>query len=200
MCKTVLLVVLCALAAGCGAPYTQLPMTQTQGMAQAEDALQRGQYANAVTGFSDYLATGQKTFRARAFFELAQAQYGLGNYSAALDTLADMEDQFPNERWPQTAALRGDIDYALGKRPDAIRQWDIACERGTDADRQYLHARAQNRPHIVALHLVGQLGRLWLRRDGTCQGGAFLALATGAGATAASAACQRTAARQRTAA
>ena len=143
MCKTVLLVVLCALAAGCGAPYTQLPMTQTQGMAQAEDALQRGQYANAVTGFSDYLATGQKTFRARAFFELAQAQYGLGNYSAALDTRADMEDQFPNERWPQTAALRGDIDYALGKRPDAIRQWDIACERGTDADRQYLHARIE---------------------------------------------------------
>src|SRR6516165_12070085 len=143
MCKTVLLVVLCALAAGCGAPYMQLPMTPTQGMAQAEDALQRGQYANAVTGFSDYLATGQKTFRARAFFELAQAQYGLENYQAALDTLADMKDQFPHERGPQVPALQGDIEYAMGKRSDAIRDWDMAWQKGEDSDRQFLRPRIE---------------------------------------------------------
>src|SRR5215472_1090121 len=143
MRRAILLAVLCALAAGCTTPYTQLPMTPTQGIANAEDALRRGQYATAVTGFSDYLATGQRTFRARAFYELAQAQYGLGNYDAALDTLADLEDQYPHQHWPQVTALRGDIDYAQGKRADAIRQWDLACERGTDADREFLHARIE---------------------------------------------------------
>ncbi len=118
-------------------------MTPTQGIAHAEDALRRGEYATAVSGFSDYLATGESTFRARAFFELAQAQSGLENYEAALDTLADLEEQYPNEQWPQTAALRGDIYYALGKRSDAIRQWDIAWERGSDADRMVLHARIE---------------------------------------------------------
>jgi ABC-type branched-subunit amino acid transport system substrate-binding protein len=118
-------------------------MTPTQGIAQAEDALRRGEYATAVSGFSDYLATGEPTFRARAFFELAQAQYGLENYEAALDTLNDLEDQFPSQKGPQVPALRGDIYYALGKRADAIRQWDIAWQRGSDNDRQFLRARIE---------------------------------------------------------
>lgn len=142
MHRTALLVLVFVLATGC-APYPDLPMTPTQTIAQAEDALHRGEYATAVSGFSDYLATGEKTFRARAFFELAQAQYGLENYDAALDTLGDLEDQYPNERWPQTAALRGDIFYALGKRAEAIRQWDIAWQRGSDADRQFLRPRIE---------------------------------------------------------
>ena len=136
------MIVLCALTAGC-APYTDLSMTPTQGIAEAEDALRRGEYATAVTGFSDYLATGEPTFRARAFFQLAQAQYGLENYEAALDTLADLEDQYPKEKWPQTAALRGDIYYALGKRTEAIRQWEIAWDRGSDSDRQFLRTRIE---------------------------------------------------------
>ena len=118
-------------------------MTPTQGIAQAEDALRRGEYASAVTGFSDYLATGETTFRARAFFELAQAQYGLENYEAALDTLDDLQDQYPKESWPQIPALRGDIYYALGKRTEAIRQWDIAWQRGSDSDRQFLRTRVE---------------------------------------------------------
>ena len=118
-------------------------MTPTQSMAQAEDALRRGEYATAVSGFSDYLATGEETFRARAFFELAQAQYGLENYEAALDTLQDLEEQYPKEQWPQIPALRGDIFYALGKKTDAIRQWDIAWKRGNDTDRQFLRARIE---------------------------------------------------------
>jgi hypothetical protein len=116
-------------------------MTPSQNMAQAEDALRRGEYATAVTGLSDYLATGESTFRARAFFELAQAQYGLENYEAALDVLSDLEDQYPSEDWPQIPALRGDIYYALGRRPEAIRQWDRAWEEGSDSDRQFLRTR-----------------------------------------------------------
>src|SRR5215470_4730208 len=143
MPRTALLVLLCAGLAACSTRYSDLPMTPTQSMAQAEDALHRGEYANAVSGFSDYLATGDTTFRARAFFELAQAQYGLENYEAALDTLQDLEEQYPREKWPQIPALRGDIEYALGKRTDAIRQWDIAWQRGDNNDRQFLRARIE---------------------------------------------------------
>src|SRR5215813_14091170 len=142
MRRLVAMAILSALAAGC-APYSELSMTPTQGIAQAEDALRRGEYASAVTGFSDYLATGETTFRARAFFELAQAQYGLENYEAALDTLDDLQDQYPKESWPQIPALRGDIYYALGKRTEAIRQWDIAWQRGSDSDRQFLRTRVE---------------------------------------------------------
>jgi len=138
------LLVACALVGGCYTRYADLPMSPTQTIAQSEDALRRGEYETAAQGFSDYIASGQKTFRARAFFELAQAQYGLENYGAALDTLGDLEEQFPNETGPQTPALRGDIDYALGKRPEAIRQWDLAWQRGDDSDRQFLRPRIEH--------------------------------------------------------
>src|SRR5215470_13074509 len=143
MPRTALLVLLCAGLAACSTRYSDLPMTPTQSMAQAEDALRRGEYATAVSGFSDYLATGEDIFRARAFFELAQAQYGLENYEAALDTLQDLEEQYPHQKWPQVPALRGDIFYALGRKTDAIRQWDIAWQRGNDSDRQFLRARIE---------------------------------------------------------
>jgi ABC-type branched-subunit amino acid transport system substrate-binding protein len=135
------LAVLCA--AACAPPYEGLPMTPSQSFAQAEDALRRGEYASAITGFSEYLSSGQETFRARAFYELAQAQYGLENYDAALDTVNDLEADYPNQQWPQTACLRGDIHYAMGRRVDAILDWQLAWERGNDTDRQFLRPRIE---------------------------------------------------------
>lgn len=130
-------------AAACGPRYADLPMTPTQNISAAEDALRRGQYETAIRGFAEYLGTGEQTFRARAFFEMAQAQYGLENYNAALDTLDDLEEQYPGQRWAQVPALRGDIYYALGRRAEAIRQWDIAWRRGSDADRLFLRSRIE---------------------------------------------------------
>ena len=95
MCRIALSLLVCALAAACAPRYADLPMTPTQSMAQAEDALRRGEYSTPISGFADYLATGEPTFRARAFFEMAQAQYGLENYEAALDILSDLEDRLP---------------------------------------------------------------------------------------------------------
>lgn len=138
-------------------------MTPTQEIAHAEDALRRGEYETAVRGFANYLAGGQETFRARAFFELAQAQFGLQNYASALDTLADFEDQYPEQNWPQIPALRGDIAYAVGNRVEAIRQWDLAWNRGTNTDRQFLRNRiakaiAELTP-TQAADLAGELQR-----------------------------------------
>ncbi|MEO8602368.1 MAG: penicillin-binding protein activator [bacterium] len=120
--------------------YSNLAMTPTRSIAESEDALHRGEYATAASGFSDYLASGQQTFRARAFYELAQAQYGLENYEAGLGTLSELEDEFPASG-AQPEVLRGDIYYALGKRVDAILAWQSAWQRGTDSDRVFIRSR-----------------------------------------------------------
>lgn len=129
--------------AACGPKYADLPMTPTQLISQSEDALRRGEYATAVNGFSDYLASGQQSFRARAYYELAQAQYGLENYEAALATISDLEAEYPNEQWAQPETLRGDTLYAMGKRVEAIDAWQRAWIAGTDSDRVFLRSRIQ---------------------------------------------------------
>ena len=134
------LLVLCA---ACSQPYySNLQLTPSRAIAESDDALRRGEYATAASGFSDYLASGQETFRARAFYQLAQAQYGLENYEAALDTLSDMEAEYPNIG-AQPEVLRGDIYYALGRRVDAIVAWQSAWQRGTDSDRVFIRSRIQ---------------------------------------------------------
>jgi tetratricopeptide (TPR) repeat protein len=142
MRRTALWPLLCVLAA-CGPKYADLPMTPTQLIAQSEDALRRGEYATAVNGFSDYLASGQQSFRARAYYELAQAQYGMEDYEGALATISDLEAEYPNEQWAQPETLRGDVYYALGKRVEAIDAWQRAWVAGTDSDRVFLRSRLQ---------------------------------------------------------
>ncbi|HSP99238.1 MAG TPA: ABC transporter substrate-binding protein [Candidatus Dormibacteraeota bacterium] len=156
MRRAPLFALLCVLAA-CGPKYADLPLTPTQTIAQSEDALRRGEYATAANGFSDYLASGQQSFRARAYYELAQAQYGLENYEAALATIADLEAEYPKERWAQPETLRGDIMYALGKRVDAIDAWQRAWLDGTDADRAFLRSRIQETGYQLSISERDQL-------------------------------------------
>lgn len=138
------LIALFLACSGCSAQpyYADLPMTPTRAIAESEDALRRGEYATAVNGFSEYLASGQTTFRARAYYQLAQAQYGLENYEAALSTLADMDAEFPNAG-AQPDVLRGDIYYALGRRVDAIVAWQDGWQVGTDSDRVFIRSRIE---------------------------------------------------------
>ncbi len=142
MRRLVSLVVIAALA-GCGPRYADLSLTPSQLIAQSEDALRRGEYATAAAGFNEYLASGQQTFRARAFYQLAQAQYGQENYEAALGTIADLESEYPSEDWPQAPTLRGDVYYALGKRVDAITAWEAAWAEGSEGDRVFLRSRIE---------------------------------------------------------
>ncbi len=138
------LAVLLVVCSACAATpyYSDLPMTPTRAIAESEDALRRGEYATAVNGFSDYLASGQQTFRARAYYQLAQAQYGLENYEGALSTLADLQAEFP-KAGAQPDVLRGDIYYALNRRVDAIIAWQDAWIIGTDSDRVFIRTRIE---------------------------------------------------------
>ncbi len=120
--------------------YSNLPLTPSRAIAAAEDALRRGEWATAVSGFTDYLVTGQETFRARALFQLAQAQSGMENYEGALATLDEFDAEFPG-RGAQVPTLRGDIHYAMGRRVEAIVDWDHAWQVGSDSDRVYIRQR-----------------------------------------------------------
>jgi hypothetical protein len=67
----------------------------------------------------------------------------LENYEGALATIADLEAEYPDQRWAQPETLRGDIMFALGRRVEAIEAWQRAWEEGTDADRAFLRARIE---------------------------------------------------------
>ena len=138
-----LLLVLCLAAAACST-YSGIPYAPPMSYARADDALRRGNYAEAAQGFAAYLAAGgDRAYRARAYYELAQAEYGLKNYHAALDALGELEHEFPEQRGTQTAALRGDSFYELGQPGEALLAWETAWNRGGESDRALLRSRIQ---------------------------------------------------------
>lgn len=144
MQTTRLLIPACLLLAGCPPRYASVPPAPPMSFLNAEDALRRGDFEAAAVGFSTYLAGGSdRTYRARAYYQLAQAQYGLHRYQETLEVLNELEAQFPRERWPQTAAMRGDVQYTLGHRTDAMLDWEEAWARGNDRDREILRARLE---------------------------------------------------------
>jgi tetratricopeptide (TPR) repeat protein len=106
--------------------------------------LRKGEYDNAIRSFTAYLDTGDLTHRARAMYHLARAEYFKENYAAALEWLADLETEFPDMRGRQTAALRGDIAYALGNRIDAVLFWEDAFATAGPQEREVLTPRIES--------------------------------------------------------
>jgi len=104
--------------------------------------MERGDFATAVAAFEAYLdETSEPAYRPRAYYQLARAQYDLGEFSQTLKTLDQMEREFPDQRWPQTAALRGNAEYAMGKRTAAFLSWETAWDRGNEGDQAALYER-----------------------------------------------------------
>jgi ABC-type branched-subunit amino acid transport system substrate-binding protein len=137
------LLVLLIFIASCSAwePHydTIAPPTNYQ---RGEDAMRHGDLALAARLFDVYLSeTADPTFRPRAFYQSARAHYGLGQYRKTLAVLDEMEGEFPKEKWPQTATLRGDAEYALGNRTSGFLSWETAWQRGTNFDRAVLRDR-----------------------------------------------------------
>ncbi len=141
--------------------YSGIPYAPPMGYVHADDALRRGNYAEAAQGFAGYLAAGgDRAYRARAYYQLAQAEYGLRNYHATLDALAELEHEFPEQRGTQTAALRGDAFYELGQPGEALLAWDTAWNRGTERDRSLLRARIQEAVDHMSDEDLRQVGDL----------------------------------------
>lgn len=110
--------------------------------ARAEDAMHRGDVQLAIPLLESYLReTADPTYRPRAYFQLARAYYAQAQYGLTLATIDKMEAEFPEEKWPQTAALRGDAEYALGNRTTGFLAWETAWQRGGEFDQAALRER-----------------------------------------------------------
>lgn len=110
--------------------------------ARAEDAMHRGDVQIAIPLLEAYIReTADKTYRPRAYFQLARAYYSQGQYRKTLATIDQMEAEFPVEKWAQTAALRGDAEYALGNRTTGFLAWESAWQRGGTFDQAALRER-----------------------------------------------------------
>jgi hypothetical protein len=110
--------------------------------ARAEDAMHRGDVQIAIPLLESYIReTADPTYRPRAYFQLARAYYSQAQYRKTLATIDEMETEFPKEKWPQTAALRGDAEYALGNRTTGFLAWESAWQRGGTFDQAALRER-----------------------------------------------------------
>lgn len=132
------------LSAGCASPYRHIPLEPPTLYATGEDAFVRGDYETAEAMLERFLqGEGSPTYRVRAYYLLAQAQYREAKYQDALETLRNLKAEFPHQTWVQVEALQGDIEYALGNRTTAILAWEDAFEQGSPAEREILKRRMQ---------------------------------------------------------
>ncbi len=148
-------------ASSCAGPYKDVPLAAPVSYAEGEDALAQGRYVEAARHFRSYLADERPTYRARAYYQLAQAQYHLEDYLGAQESLATLEQEFPGFGRKQTEALQGDLAYALGDPVDAILLWEAAYEKSTPTEREALQPRIagamQTLPLEDAKELAGML-------------------------------------------
>jgi len=129
------------LALGCTPRYGNLPLAPPLAYSVGEDQLRRGDTEEAIHSFEVYLESGQSTYRPRALYQLARARYLSESYPAALETLDQLEREYPDISAKQANALRGDIAYATGHRVDAVLSWEKAYAVGEAAEREALLPR-----------------------------------------------------------
>lgn len=161
----------------CGSRFSGVPLAPPRSFTAGEDALARAEFETAAAHFSDYLASGRRTYRARALYLLARAQYQMEDYQAAQASLRRFEKEFPGFGRAQVTALHGDIAYALGNRVDAVLLWESAYARASAEERDVLRPRiaeairyldADEAKELAAMLTMPQIYDLALARlDGT---------------------------------
>jgi ABC-type branched-subunit amino acid transport system substrate-binding protein len=131
------------LVVACAPRFANVPPEPPGPYARAEANLRRGEHAAAIEGLKAYLEDprADPTYRARAYYRLAQAHLAAKDYQAAVDTLARLEIEYPQDHWPQVAALRGDTEFELENHTAAYLAWEDAWARGTVEDREALRPR-----------------------------------------------------------
>ncbi|MFQ5665654.1 MAG: ABC transporter substrate-binding protein, partial [Candidatus Binatia bacterium] len=100
------------------------------------------QYQDAVTAYRIYLdETEHGEYTPRVFYQTALAEYRLKRYRDVLTTLGQLQARYPNGRWVQVDALRGDAERALEHPTAALKAWDAGWVLGSDSDRRKLQRR-----------------------------------------------------------
>ena len=147
------------LLGGCRSPYYKVPLAAPQMYLEGENALAKGNYAEAAGHFNAYLESGRESYRARALYQLARARYQMEDYTGAASTLDDLDREYPKFGRKQTTALRGDLAYALGHRSDAILLWEDAYSHSSAAERAALEPRITNAIAALSTDAVNDLAR-----------------------------------------
>jgi branched-chain amino acid transport system substrate-binding protein len=142
MRPTLWVIVLCLFCAACGPRYANLPPESPAKLQLAERLMRAGKHEQAAATLRTFLGqSSDHTFRARAYYDLAQAELALENPRGALDTLDQLHAEYPGETWAQVSAIRGDAHYAVGNRTEAFLAWEEAWVFSSDADRGIIQGR-----------------------------------------------------------
>ncbi len=130
-----------AVVAACAAKV-QAPPEPPATVRRAEEAFRLRDYDRAIELYRTYAELVQRDpYVPRVLYKAALAQYQLGRYEEALATLDDLDARYPDKRWVQVEALRGDAQRALGRPLAAIQSWDRAFALARPADESKLRLR-----------------------------------------------------------
>ncbi|HYD49150.1 MAG TPA: tetratricopeptide repeat protein, partial [Terriglobales bacterium] len=111
---------------------------------RGDQAFRREDYDTAIAEYRTYLdSEEQGVHTPRAIYKSALASYRLGHYGAAVATLDEMTQRYPEAHWVQTEALRGDSLRELGRPVPALTAYDTAWSVASEADRPKLKLRIE---------------------------------------------------------
>lgn len=126
---------------GCAAKV-QAPPEPPATVRRAEEAFRLRDFERAVELYWTYADLVRRDpYVPRVLYKAALAQYQLGRYEDALATLEELHTRYPDKRWVQVEALRGDAQRALGNSIAAIEAWDQALRVARPADESKLRLR-----------------------------------------------------------
>ena len=126
--------------AGCTAKVTA-PFEPPASVRRGDLAFQDGDYETAIGEYRNYLDQARGEYSARVYYKTALAEYRLGRHRNTLNTLTELETQYPAARWVQAEALRGAAQRELGKSVLAVQSWGSAGGLGNQGDREKLSQR-----------------------------------------------------------
>jgi ABC-type branched-subunit amino acid transport system substrate-binding protein len=129
------------LLAACGAKVNA-PPEPPQAVRRGDEAYRYRDYETAILQYNSHTDLIDKDeYTARALYKAAVSQFHLGRYREALVSLDDLHRRYPDGRWVQVDALRGDVERALAHPSAAIESWDHGWQVASDNDRSKLRLR-----------------------------------------------------------
>jgi ABC-type branched-subunit amino acid transport system substrate-binding protein len=109
---------------------------------RGDDAFRYKEYSAAVDAYRSYLdQTEQGAYTVRTFYKSALAEYRLGRHRETLATLDELAQRYPDGRWVQVYALRGDAERDQGNRISALHAWEEGWTVASEGDWQKLRQR-----------------------------------------------------------
>ncbi|MCX8073222.1 MAG: ABC transporter substrate-binding protein [Candidatus Binatia bacterium] len=149
-----------AVWAGCAAKV-QAPPEPPGTVRRAEEAFRLRDYERAIELYKTYAELVRRDpYVPRVLYKAALAQYQLGRYEDVLATLEDLQSRYPEKRWVQVEALRGDAQRALGKSVAAIQSWDHAFAVARPDDESKLRLRVATVARSLSDEELGEASQL----------------------------------------